>query len=197
MRAVISGIGVVSPFGIGRERFWSCARAGCSAARRIPEFEAADLTCQVAAPLPELNTPQPTRQRNKLPKQAQPVPPMFTPESIADMVVWAAEQEKPPRELLVGRPAVQAVWGQKLIPGLLDWYLGRNGWEAQMIDQPNEQHGRDILFETLAGDPGAHGPYRERERGPDWQMRLRTHSRAVLAGSALLAIGSLLCLRRT
>ncbi|MCA1650390.1 MAG: short-chain dehydrogenase, partial [Acidobacteria bacterium] len=68
---------------------------------------------------------------------------------------------------------------------------------AQMIDQPNEQHGRDILFETLPGDPGAHGPYRERERGPDWQMRLRTHSRAVLAGSALLALGSLVLLRRT
>lgn len=41
-----------------------------------------------------------------------------------------------------------------------------------MIDQPNEQHGRDILFETLPGDPGAHGPYRERERGPDCQLDL-------------------------
>jgi len=146
--------------------------------------------------LPAVNTPQATRQRNKLAKQAQPVPPMFTPESIADIVVWTAEQQRPPRELLVGRPTVQAVWGQKLIPGLLDWYLGRKGWEAQMIDQPNEQHGRDILFETLPGDPGAHGPYRERERGPDWQMRLCTHSRAVLAGSALLALGSLVLLRR-
>lgn len=55
MRAVITGIGVVSPFGIGRDRFWSCARGGCSAARRIPEFEAAGLPCQVAAPLPELS----------------------------------------------------------------------------------------------------------------------------------------------
>lgn len=147
--------------------------------------------------LPAVNTPQATRQRNKLPKQAQPVPPMFTPESIADMVVWAAEQENPPREVLVGRPSVQAVWAQKFIPGLLDWYLGRKGWEAQMIDQPNEQDGRDILFETLPGDPGAHGPYREQERGPDWQMRLRTRPQAALACGALLALGSLALLRRT
>ena len=137
--------------------------------------------------LPAINTPQATRQRNKLDRQAQPVPPMFTPESIAEMVVWAAEHG--PREMLIGRPAVQAVWAQKLIPGLLDRYLARNGYEAQMVDKPNEQRGRDILFETLPGDPGAHGPYRDRERGPDLQMRLRTHPRvaAVVAGALTLA----------
>ncbi len=55
MRTVITGIGVVSPFGIGRERFWTCVRAGCSATRVIPEFEALGLPCHVAAPLPEIS----------------------------------------------------------------------------------------------------------------------------------------------
>ncbi len=138
--------------------------------------------------LPAVNTPQSTRQRNKLPKQALPMPPLYTPESIAEMVVWAAEHA--PREMLIGRPTVQAVWGQKLLPALLDLYLGKKGVKPQMVDQPNEQHGQDILFETLPGDPGAHGPYRDRERGPDLQMRLRTRLPAVTA----IGLGSLVVL---
>ncbi len=144
--------------------------------------------------LPAVNTPQSLRQRNKMPRQQQPVPPLYAPEGIADAIVWAAEHA--PREMLVGLPTVQAVWGQKLFPGALDRYLARNGWDAQFVDQPNEQHGQDILFETLPGDPGAHGPYRDRERGPDLQMRLRTRPRAALGGLGLAALGALALLRQ-
>jgi NAD(P)-dependent dehydrogenase (short-subunit alcohol dehydrogenase family) len=135
--------------------------------------------------LPAVNTPQPIRQRNKLPRQSQPVPPMFAPEAIAEAVVWAAEHA--PREMLVGRSTLQAVWAQKLVPGLLDRYLGRNGYAAQVVDEPNDPARPDVLFETVPGDPGAHGPYRDRERGPDLQMRLRTHPR--LAGTLAAAVG--------
>jgi NAD(P)-dependent dehydrogenase (short-subunit alcohol dehydrogenase family) len=136
--------------------------------------------------LPAVNTPQAVRQRNKLPWQAQPMPPMFTPESIADSVIWAIEHG--PREMLIGFPTVQAVWGQKFAPALLDRYLASNGFETQTGDEPNNQHGRDILFAPLPGDPGAHGPYRERERGPDLQMRLRPHARAIAAAAALASL---------
>jgi 3-oxoacyl-[acyl-carrier-protein] synthase II len=50
-RVVISGIGVVSPFGVGRERFWECARRGCSGTRAITDFDADGLACRVAAPV--------------------------------------------------------------------------------------------------------------------------------------------------
>ena len=145
--------------------------------------------------LPAVNTPQSLRQRNKMPRQQQPVPPLFTPEAIAAMVVYAAEHA--PREMLLGQPVVKAVWGQKLIPGLLDRYLARSGWDSQFVDRPNTQAGRDILFETLPGDPGAHGPYSSTERGPDLQMRLRRHPAAVaMAGVAATATALLLAARR-
>jgi 3-oxoacyl-[acyl-carrier-protein] synthase II len=51
-RVVITGIGVVSPFGVGRERFWERVRGGCSATRAITEFDASGLGCRVAAPVP-------------------------------------------------------------------------------------------------------------------------------------------------
>jgi 3-oxoacyl-[acyl-carrier-protein] synthase II len=50
-RVVISGIGVVSPFGIGRERFWEHIRGGCSATRAISDFDASTFGCRVAAPV--------------------------------------------------------------------------------------------------------------------------------------------------
>jgi 3-oxoacyl-[acyl-carrier-protein] synthase II len=50
-RIVISGIGAVSPFGVGRERFWNAVRGGCSGTRAITEFDASDFGCRVAAPV--------------------------------------------------------------------------------------------------------------------------------------------------
>jgi 3-oxoacyl-[acyl-carrier-protein] synthase II len=50
-RVVITGIGVVSPFGIGRERFWESVSRGCSGTRAITEFDAGASGCRVAAPV--------------------------------------------------------------------------------------------------------------------------------------------------
>ncbi|HET6318398.1 MAG TPA: SDR family oxidoreductase [Chloroflexota bacterium] len=145
---------------------------------------------------PAVNTPQATRQRNKMERQQQPIPPMFTPESIADVVLWVATQDHAPREMLIGLPTMKAVWGQLALrllgaAGLLDRYLATAAWDTQFVDVPDQQQGRDILWHTLPGDPGAHGPYRDRERGPDVQMRLRTLPRLTavrdLAAAVVLA----------
>jgi 3-oxoacyl-[acyl-carrier-protein] synthase II len=50
-RVVISGIGVVSPFGVGRERYWDHVRRGCSATRALADDEFNDSACRVAAPV--------------------------------------------------------------------------------------------------------------------------------------------------
>ena len=51
-RVAITGIGVVSPYGAGRERFWTHVSRGCSATRAITEFDASAFACSVAAPVP-------------------------------------------------------------------------------------------------------------------------------------------------
>src|SRR5438445_658218 len=50
-RVVISGIGVVSPFGVGRDRFWTHVSRGCSGTRPIADFDASAFACRVAAPV--------------------------------------------------------------------------------------------------------------------------------------------------
>ena len=49
---VITGIGVVSPFGVGRDCFWREISHGCSATRAITQFDASSYPCQVAAAVP-------------------------------------------------------------------------------------------------------------------------------------------------
>jgi 3-oxoacyl-[acyl-carrier-protein] synthase II len=52
-RAVITGIGAISPNGIGRECFWTATRSGRSGVRRISRFDATDFLVQVAGEVPD------------------------------------------------------------------------------------------------------------------------------------------------
>src|SRR5215468_5367775 len=54
-RVVISGIGVVSPFGAGRDCFWRNVSRGMSGTRAITEFDASTYPCRVAASVPPLS----------------------------------------------------------------------------------------------------------------------------------------------
>ena len=55
MRVAITGIGVVSPFGAGRERFWDHVRRGCSAVRAFQDLRAGECPCRVAAAVPPID----------------------------------------------------------------------------------------------------------------------------------------------
>jgi NAD(P)-dependent dehydrogenase (short-subunit alcohol dehydrogenase family) len=79
--------------------------------------------------MPALNTPQFPWVKSRLEHEGQPVPPIFQPEVAARAIVWAAEHDR--REILVGWPTVRAVWGNKFLPALGDWYLARKGYDAQ------------------------------------------------------------------
>jgi 3-oxoacyl-[acyl-carrier-protein] synthase II len=52
-RVVVTGIGVVSPIGIGTGSFWSNLLAGQSGVRRIQQFDPSGFACQIAAEVPD------------------------------------------------------------------------------------------------------------------------------------------------
>jgi 3-oxoacyl-[acyl-carrier-protein] synthase II len=52
-RVVITGIGAVSPNGIGRERFWDASKKGISGVRRITRFDPSGFVVQVAGEVPD------------------------------------------------------------------------------------------------------------------------------------------------
>ena len=54
-KVAITGIGVVSAFGAGRELYWDAIRRGQSGTRAITEFDASTYPCKVAAPVPPID----------------------------------------------------------------------------------------------------------------------------------------------
>jgi short-subunit dehydrogenase len=140
--------------------------------------------------LPAVNTPQFDVVRSRLPNHPQPVPPIFQPEVVARAVLYVADH--PTRELWVGWSAVKAILGQKLIPGLLDRYLGHMGYSAQQTDQPVRPDRKDDVDEPLPGDRGAHGDFDARAKGWSGELWLRMNRRWVagaLAGAAAVVLG--------
>jgi len=54
-RVAITGIGVVSTFGVGREVYWDAIRRGHSGTRAITDFDVSTYPCRVAAAVPKLD----------------------------------------------------------------------------------------------------------------------------------------------
>src|SRR5579883_1943361 len=123
--------------------------------------------------MPALNTPQFGWVKSRLPRKAQPVPPIFQPEVAAEAIVWAADHDR--RELEVGLPTVEAVVGNKIAPGLLDWYLARTCYDAQQTHEPADPNRPNNLWEPVPGDHGAHGTFDNRARSWSPQLWADTH----------------------
>lgn len=120
--------------------------------------------------MPALNTPQFNWVKSRLPRKPQPVPPIFQPEVAADAIVHAAHHYR--REWYVGWPTVKAVVGNKMFPGLGDWYLGQMGYEAQQYDGHVSPDRRDNLYSPVDDlhDHGAHGDFDSRAHDFSWQV---------------------------
>ena len=132
--------------------------------------------------MPALNTPQFGWVKSRLPRHPQPVPPIFQPEVAARAIYYAAHARH--REMWVGSPTVAAILGQKVIPGMLDRYLGATGYESQQTDEPADPQRPNNLWEYVPGDAGAHGTFDSRSRENSLELQLSMRRNLLLAGAA-------------
>jgi short-subunit dehydrogenase len=132
--------------------------------------------------MPAVNTPQFGWVKSRLPREPQPVPPIYEPEVAAHAIVWAASQDR--REISVGGPTVMAIWGNKIASGLLDRYLARTGFDSQQTDQPADPDRPNNLWQPLPGDHGAHGRFADRSTSSSPQTWMNERLPALL-GAAL------------
>ena len=107
--------------------------------------------------MPGMNTPQFDWVKSRLPKKPQPVPPVYQPEIAAEAIYHAAHHYR--REWYVGGSTAIVIPGNKMAPGLGDWYLGKTGVEAQQTEEPVDPNAPNNLHEPLPGDHGAHGRF--------------------------------------
>lgn len=139
--------------------------------------------------MPALNTPQFGWVKSRLPRKAQPVPPIYDPEVGAWAILYASRHNR--RELLVGLPTIQAVVGNKVAAGLLDRYLARSGFAAQQTSEAENPHRANNLYEPLdqQSDLGARGAFDRRARTWSPALWLDVHRGWVAAaGIAALAL---------
>jgi NAD(P)-dependent dehydrogenase (short-subunit alcohol dehydrogenase family) len=134
--------------------------------------------------LSAFNTPQFEWGRTCFTRQPQPVGKIFQPEVAAEAIYWASRHRR--RELWVGFPAVQAILGTRLVPGVLDRLLAHTAYEGQQTDEPVSPHRQDNLYRPVPKDHGAHGRFDARATGRSTQLLLNTHR--WLVGAAALAV---------
>ncbi|CAN5871610.1 SDR family oxidoreductase [soil metagenome] len=142
--------------------------------------------------LPAVNTPQFNVSKTTLPKHPQPVPPIYQPEVPAQAIYWAAHQRR--REVRVGLSSTIVIAGNKLLPGLGDWYLAKTGYDSQQTKQPVDEDRPDNLYEPVPGDHGAHGNFDEESHAESPQLWVTEHLGllALAGGAGLLAIAALI-----
>jgi short-subunit dehydrogenase len=134
--------------------------------------------------LPAVNTPQFDWCLTHLPREPQPVPPIFDPGVPARAIVWAAHHNR--REIYLGLPTLIAIEANKFIPGLLDRYLGRTGYASQQTTRRVQPHRPNNLFEPVHGDFGTRGRFNNRARHGSVQFWLTKHRN--LTGLILLGL---------
>src|SRR5438128_2835487 len=135
--------------------------------------------CLTMVQLPALNTPQFGWVKSRLPRKAQPVPPIFQPEVAAEAIYFAAHN--PRREFYVAAPSVKAIVADKIAPGLLDHFLARTGYESQQYDGKEDPNRPDNLWRPVRGDHGAHGAFDARASSCSPQLWTSEHRTWLMA----------------
>jgi NAD(P)-dependent dehydrogenase (short-subunit alcohol dehydrogenase family) len=142
--------------------------------------------------MPAFNTPQFGWVKSRLPRKAQPVPPIFQPEVGAEAIYFAAHN--PRREFYVGLPSVEAIVANKIAPGLLDRYLARTGYDSQQHDGAEDPNRPNNLWHPVPGDHGAHGAFDARANDSSPQLWTSEHRGWIAATVVVIGISWLMAL---
>jgi hypothetical protein len=143
--------------------------------------------------MPGVNTPQFSWVLSRLPKKAQPVPPIYQPEVAARAVVYAADHPRR-REYWVGGSTAATLVANAVAPGLLDRYLARTAFSSQQTSEPRPADQPANLWEPADGpdgkDYGPHGRFDEQAHPRSLQMWASQHHGTLAAASAALVAGA-------
>ena len=141
-----------------------------------------------------INTPFFDKGRSKLGVKAVGIPPIYEPGTVADLILYAAEN--PARDLVSGGAAQALIVNQRLSPRLLDAVLAtRAGFDPQKTDEPRSGDDPDNLYAPMRGHDTAKDGFRAFSRSLyNW---LETHPTVRRGAAVGTALGLLAALRRS
>ena len=145
------------------------------------EEEGAPISVTLVKPA-SIDTPFFEKARTQLGFEPQPVPPVYAPEVVSDVILRAAQQ--PLRELIAGGSGAK-LSAARFAPRLADRYMERWTFDSQKTAIPVTEGRPDNLYEPVPHDGG--------ERGRTWRGHTRASSVYTSAmlrpGRALVAVG--------
>jgi NAD(P)-dependent dehydrogenase (short-subunit alcohol dehydrogenase family) len=138
-----------------------------------------------------INTPFFDKGRTKLGVKPMGVPPIYEPETVANVILYAAEN--PARDLVSGGAAQALIINQRLSPRMLDTVLAtRAGFSPQLTDEPRSKDDPDNLYAPIEGHDTARNDFRALSRSLyNWLEMHPTVRRGAAVGTALGLLGAL------
>jgi NAD(P)-dependent dehydrogenase (short-subunit alcohol dehydrogenase family) len=140
-----------------------------------------------------INTPFFDKGRTKLGVKAVGIPPIYEPETVANVILYAAEN--PARDLVCGGAAQALILNQRLSPRMLDAILTtRAGFAPQKTEEPRSEDDPDNLYAPIRGHDTAKNGFRALSRSLyNWLEMHPVVRRGAAVGTAL---GLLAAMRR-
>jgi len=138
-----------------------------------------------------INTPFFDKGRTKLGVKPVGIPPIYEPGTVADIILYAAEN--PARDLVSGGAAQALIINQRLSPRMLDAVLTtRAGFSPQLTDEPRSEDDPDNLYAPINGHDTVKNGFRALSRSfYNWLQMHPTVKRGAAAGAALGLLGAL------
>ena len=138
-----------------------------------------------------INTPFFDKGRTKLGVKPVGVPPIYEPETVANMILYAAEN--PARDLVSGGAAQALILNQRLSPRILDAILTtRVGFSPQKTEEPRSEDDPDNLYAPINGHDTAKNGFRALSRSLyNWLEMHPKVRRGAAAGTALVLLDAL------
>ncbi len=151
--------------------------------------------------LPAVNTPQFDWIRTRMPGKPRPIGSVYQPEVPARAIYFAAHDRR--KEVFVGYPTVQSIWGDKIASSYLDDYLAKVGFKGQQSKEPVSPDRQDNLFEPVPGDFAAHGRFDAESRDSSPELWASMHKKELgiaalgtIAAAAAAGVGFMLSGRK-
>ncbi len=104
-----------------------------------------------------INTPLFNKARTKLGVKPMPAPPIYQPNTVADLILYAAEH--PTRDLIAGGAGRAFLLNQRLSPRLMDAIVTRFGFRVQETDEPKSVDAPTNLFAPIQGYDRVEGDF--------------------------------------
>lgn len=108
--------------------------------------------------LSAMNTTQFELVKNRLPNKPKTMGTIYEPE-VAARAIYDTASSNEKREVLVGYPTAQTIFGNKFLSGWLDRYLALTGYNGQQTEEPDDPDRKDNLWEPVPGDHEARGDF--------------------------------------